>query len=191
MDYSHLAARIKEYRMNKGLSQEALADKSGLSHRTIQRIENGESNPTGDTLQRVAEALDLRPDELIDWTIKEDNGFLVFLNLAALSFLIFPLLGILIPFIMWTSKKDKLKDVYKVGVNLINFEISWVICLFLLLILLVLLNSMGFLQSLSISTLMLVVIAMYLLNISLIAINTSKILNKKNVRYYSIIKFLK
>lgn len=34
MDYSHLAARIKEYRMNKGLSQEALADKSGLSHRT-------------------------------------------------------------------------------------------------------------------------------------------------------------
>lgn len=191
MDYSHLAVRIKEYRMNKGLSQEALANKSGLSHRTIQRIENGESNPTGDTLQRVAEALDLRPDELIDWTIKEDNGFLVFLNLAALSFLIFPLLGILIPFIMWTSKKDKLKDVYKVGISLINFEISWVICLFLLPISLVLLNSIGFLQSLSISRLMLVVIVMYLLNIALIAINTSKILNKKNVRYYSLIKFLK
>lgn len=191
MDHSHLAARVKEYRVKKGLSQEALADKSGLSHRTIQRIENGESNPSGDTLQRVAEALDLRPDELIDWSIKEDNEFLVFLNLAALSFLIFPLLGILIPFIMWTSKKDKLKDVYKVGVSLINFEISWVICLFLVPISLVLLSSIGLLQNLSIKTLMLVMIAMYVLNIAFISVNTLKILNKKDVRYYSLIKFLR
>lgn len=191
MDHSHLAARVKEYRVKKGFSQEALADKSGLSHRTIQRIENGESNPSGDTLQRIAMALDLRPDDLIDWTIKEDNGYLVFLNLAALSFLIFPILGILVPFIMWTSKKDKLKDVYKIGVGLINFEISWVICLVLLPLSLVLLNKIGFLQSLSFSTIILVMVAMYLLNIALIAINTSKILNKKNVRYYSLIKFLK
>lgn len=191
MDHSHLAAKVKEYRGKKGLSQEALADKSRLSHRTIQRIENGESNPSGDTLQRVAEALDLRPDELIDWTIHEDNGFLVFLNLSALSFLIFPILGILVPFIMWTSKKDKLKDVYKVGVDLINFEISWVICLVLLPLSLLLLNNIGLLQSLSFSTVIIVIIAMYVLNIALIAINTLKILNKKNVRYYSIIKFLK
>ncbi len=191
MDHSHLAARVKEYRVKKGLSQEALANKSSLSHRTIQRIENGESNPSGDTLQRVAEALDLRPDELIDWTIKEDNGFLVFLNLAALTFLIFPILGILVPFIMWISKKDKIKDAYQLGVSLINFEISWVICLVLLPIILVLLSSIGLLQSITFSTIILIMIGMYSLNIALIAINTLKILNKKNVRYYSFIKFLK
>ena len=39
------------------MSQETLAEESGLSRRTIQRIELGESNPNGDSLKRLAEAL--------------------------------------------------------------------------------------------------------------------------------------
>jgi len=95
MDKNHLAQRVKELRNQKGMSQEILAEASGLSLRTIQRIENGETNPAGDTLQRLSAALNVNPDELIDWSVKEDRSYLVFLNLSALTFLFFPLLGIL------------------------------------------------------------------------------------------------
>ena len=123
MKKNHLATRIKELRDQKGMSQEILAEESGLSLRTIQRIENGETNPTGDTLKRLSSALNVNPDELIDWTIKDDNRYLIFLNLSALTFILFPLLGILVPFILWTSRKDKLKNINKIGRDLINFEI--------------------------------------------------------------------
>ena len=132
MKNAHLSARVKELRNKKGMSQEVLAEESGLSLRTIQRIENGDSNPTGDSLKRLSNALDVNPDELIDWTIKEDNKYLIFLNLSALTFLFFPMLGILVPFILWTSKKDKIKNINKLGKGLINFEITWTILLFLI-----------------------------------------------------------
>ncbi len=47
MERSDLAKRVKELRTKKGLSQEQLAEASGLSLRTIQRIENGETLPRG------------------------------------------------------------------------------------------------------------------------------------------------
>jgi len=37
---------------------------------------------------------EVTPDELIEWTAQEDTGFLISMNLSALSFLIFPLLGV-------------------------------------------------------------------------------------------------
>ncbi|MFT4834417.1 MAG: transcriptional regulator with XRE-family HTH domain [Marinoscillum sp.] len=191
MKHSLIATRVREYRSRRALSQEALAEKAGLSHRTVQRIENGESNPTGDTLKRLSAALGINPDELIDWKIKEDNGFLVFLNLAALSFLVFPILGILVPFIMWTNKKDKLKDVHKVGVSLINFEIIWVLLLVVLPFTLFIISQTGLIPSLTFRTIIILEIAMYVLNLGLIAVNTYRVLNKKNVCYYSPIKILR
>ena len=124
MNKNHLAIRLKELRNQKGMSQEVLADESGLSLRTIQRIENGETNPTGDSLKRLSNALNLNPDELIDWSIKEDKRYLTFLNLSTLTFLFFPMLGILVPFILWTSRKGKIKNINKLGKDLINFEIT-------------------------------------------------------------------
>ena len=133
MNKNHLATRLKELRNQKGMSQEVLADESSLSLRTIQRIENGETNPTGDTLQRLSNTLNVNPDELIDWAIKEDKRYLIFLNLSALTFLFFPMLGILLPFILWLSKKGKIKNINKLGGNLINFEITWTLILFFIL----------------------------------------------------------
>ena len=54
MNKNNLAIRLKELRNRKGMSQEALAEESGLSLRTIQRIENGDTNPTGDSLKRLS-----------------------------------------------------------------------------------------------------------------------------------------
>lgn len=191
MDKNQLATRIKELRGQKGMSQEILADESGLSLRTIQRIENGESNPTGDTLKRLSNALQVNPDELIDWTIKEDIGYLIFLNLSALSFIFFPLLGILVPFIMWTSKKGKLKNINKIGSELINFEITWTILLFFIPFSWFIINKIGLLENLTFRTIIAIVAMMYFLNIMFITFNTFRISNKKDVVYYSLIKFLR
>ncbi|MCK5371109.1 MAG: helix-turn-helix domain-containing protein [Cyclobacteriaceae bacterium] len=191
MTNPHLAIRVKELRNQKGMSQEILAEESGLSLRTVQRIENGESNPTGDTLKRLSNALQVNPDELIDWTIKEDKEYLIFLNLSALSFIFFPLLGILVPFIMWTSKKGKLKNVNKIGRELINFEITWTILLFFIPFSWFIINKIGLLQNLTFSTIIAIVAMMYFLNIIFITFNTFRISNKKDVVYYSLIKFLR
>ena len=191
MKQNHLATRVKEFRTQKGMSQEILAEESGLSQRTVQRIENGESNPTGDTIRRISNALNINPDELIDWTIKEDKGYLIFLNVSALSFIFFPLLGILVPFIMWTSKKDKLKNVNNIGRELINFEINWTLMLAFIPVSLLLLTKMGALENLTFSTIIIIAIMMYFLNIVLITYNTFRISNEKDVVYYALIKFLR
>ncbi len=131
MNNKELAKRVKDLRNRRGISQELLAENSGLSLRTIQRIENGETEPRGDTLKRLAIALDVTPDELIDWTQIEDKAFIFNLNSSALSFILFPLLGIIVPFILWVNKKDKIKDVYQAGVEILNFQITWNIFYFL------------------------------------------------------------
>jgi len=60
-----------------------LAKIDGLSLRTIQRVENNETEPTGDTLKRIATALETTPAELLNWTedtlkatIKTKNEYL-------------------------------------------------------------------------------------------------------------------
>lgn len=49
-------ARIRK---EKGLTQEALAEKSGLSQQYISGLENGQRNPTIVTLFELASALDV------------------------------------------------------------------------------------------------------------------------------------
>ena len=132
MKNNDLAQKVKTLRNRKGYSQEELADKTGLSLRTIQRIENGETEPRGDSLKRLATVFDVSPDEIVDWTVQEDKGFLVSMNLSALTFLIVPFLGgILVPLIIWISKKDKIKGVNELAKDLLNFQITWMLCFFI------------------------------------------------------------
>jgi len=191
MNKNHLAIRLKELRNQRGMSQEVLAEESGLSLRTIQRIENGSTNPTGDSLKRLSNALSVNPDELIDWAIKEDKRYLIFLNLSTLTFLFFPMLGILVPFILWTSKKGKIKNINKLGRDLINFEITWTILLFFIPFCLFLLSKTGALESLSLKIIFTVTGLMYLINLFYILLNMLRISNEKDVMYHPQIKFLR
>ncbi|GAB3730905.1 hypothetical protein GCM10027594_12940 [Hymenobacter agri] len=59
------AERILSIRKSKGLSQELLAEQSGVSLRTIQRVEQGETVPRGHTMQALATALDVPLDALL------------------------------------------------------------------------------------------------------------------------------
>lgn len=49
-----------KYRVDKGLSQEQLAELVGTSHSQISRIESGRHRTNLDTLSRIAHALDMR-----------------------------------------------------------------------------------------------------------------------------------
>jgi len=191
MNKNHLAIKLKALRNQKGMSQEVLAEASGLSLRTIQRIENGVTNPTGDSLKRLSNALNVNPDELIDWAIKEDNSYLIYLNLSTLTFLFFPLLGIIIPFMMWTSKKDKIKGINTLGRDLINFEITWTILLFFIPFSMFLLSKFGFLESFSLSNIFATIVIMYVINVLFILFNTFRVSNEKDVMYYPRLKFLR
>ena len=129
MKNSDLSQKIKSLRTAKGMSQEQLAGRAELSLRTIQRIENGDTEPRGDTLVRLANALAISHTELIGLSEREDKTYLSVLNLSALSFMLFPLLGILVPLLLWINKKNVIKDLDAAGKNLINFQITW--CLLL------------------------------------------------------------
>lgn len=197
MKNKNLAKRVKELRKRKGLSQEELTENSGLSLRTIQRIENGETDPTGETLRRIADALKVNPDELIDWTIKEDTNFLKFLNLSALTFIFFPILGIIVPLIMWVSKKDKIKDINKVAKGVINFQITWSILVFLFPIIILIIRALtnkpkeGETILLGPALIMIFLVFMYVLNFIFTIVNTYRIHKEKDMKYFPKIKFLR
>jgi transcriptional regulator with XRE-family HTH domain len=52
-----LGAALKASRVRQQLTQEELAERSGLSYKFIGEIERGRGNPTVETLARLAEAL--------------------------------------------------------------------------------------------------------------------------------------
>lgn len=57
--------KIKELRETKKLSQEELAEKSGVSRGTISALENGVArNTTSKTLLKLAQALDTTVDRI-------------------------------------------------------------------------------------------------------------------------------
>lgn len=66
METKNLAKKLKDLRALRGMSQEYLAEESRVGLRTIQRIENNESKPTGETIKRIANALDVELNQLVD-----------------------------------------------------------------------------------------------------------------------------
>ncbi|MFK8301872.1 helix-turn-helix domain-containing protein [Capnocytophaga stomatis] len=71
MNIEKLSQKIKELRKVKCLSQEELATQSGVSLRTVQRVENAESTPSGETLKRILTTLGTSYEALITETITE------------------------------------------------------------------------------------------------------------------------
>ncbi len=57
--------RLKELRAARGLTQEALAKKAGISRTYIARLELGQQDPTLGTLEKLAKALKLTVGELV------------------------------------------------------------------------------------------------------------------------------
>lgn len=56
---------IRNLRISKGKTQEVLSGLAGLDRTHYSKIERGLRSPTIETLFRIAQALDMRPHELV------------------------------------------------------------------------------------------------------------------------------
>jgi transcriptional regulator with XRE-family HTH domain len=59
--------QLQKLRLSKGMSQEDLADESGLAYTTINKLENGHLNTGIATLFDLAKGLKVPPRELFDF----------------------------------------------------------------------------------------------------------------------------
>ena len=113
-------SKVKLLREQKNLTQTELAEKSGLSLRTIQRIESGQSLK-GFTLKAIAQTLETEPENLVskEENISIDRAKLI--NLSALAGLIIPFGGIIFPAILTYRTQDPVN--LKLGKSVIGVQI--------------------------------------------------------------------
>jgi XRE family transcriptional regulator, regulator of sulfur utilization len=122
--------KLKHFRRINCLSQDKLAENSGISIRTIQRIEEGKSVGSGYTINTLAKALNIKSTELINSVsqnpvpLSNNITKLKILNLSAISMLLIPLANIVFPaYIYWKNRdNEKVKDI---GSKIISFQIFW------------------------------------------------------------------
>ncbi|MPS72706.1 MAG: helix-turn-helix domain-containing protein [Chryseobacterium sp.] len=122
-------SELKKIREKQNLTQEELAEKSGLSVRTIQRIEAG-TEPKGYTLKTLASSLDvpesdlLTPDDPIEESVAEISiveqpisaiehepienlGLIKIINLSSLPLCWFPVANFLPPLLIMLISKQR------------------------------------------------------------------------------------
>jgi len=64
----YIGDRLRDLRKRRLLTQEQLAERSGVGIATIVRIERNQVEPRGSTIRKLAEALDIDPEELVKTT---------------------------------------------------------------------------------------------------------------------------
>ncbi len=162
--------------------------------------------PRGDTLKRLATALDINLQDLTEEesNLRTDKTYLLLINFSALSFLIFPLLGAIIPLVIWLTKRNEIMHMDNYGKRILNFQISWLIVNFAVM---ALFTSIFFTRLLSISghetlpqagsmimisTMQLMLACKFVLsayNVIMIVVNAIRCNNNNEVSYRPAIKF--
>ena len=64
--HKRFVMRLKKLRADRGLTQEALAEKAGISRTYLARLELGQQDPTLTTLKNLAKALKVKVGELVE-----------------------------------------------------------------------------------------------------------------------------
>lgn len=70
----HIGSRIRERRMEVGMSQETLAEKAGISSNTVSRIEGGLTAMSIEIFQELVQILGLDADALLCHAGVSDTG---------------------------------------------------------------------------------------------------------------------
>ncbi|MDQ8011658.1 MAG: helix-turn-helix domain-containing protein [Flavobacterium nitrogenifigens] len=112
--------KVKLLREEKNMTQNELAEKSGLSLRTIQRIEAG-NILKGFTLKTIAEALQTDPENLI---VKKENVQIdraKLINLSVLSGLIIPFGSVIFPLVLTYKTQDPINK--EIGKQIVSLQI--------------------------------------------------------------------
>ncbi|RXM53319.1 MULTISPECIES: helix-turn-helix domain-containing protein [unclassified Chryseobacterium] len=168
-------SKLLKYRENLNLTQEELAAKSGISVRTIQRIEAG-TEPKGYTLKTLAKALNIKENELLKTRINEAVNYplIKLINLSSLPFIIFPPMNILAPLLIMYFKKEN--DL--MAKQIVSLQILWT------LVSVILFFSSPFLNrifSIDFPFILIVAAAACITNIYIIIVNTISIDRKQKM----------
>ena len=154
--------KIAGFRIRQGWTQEDLADKAGVTVRTIQRIENGATQPRLYTLKALADVLGTtvellrvapndstaiqRPDVIPaepagsapdPVVVRRDNLYL--LNLSSFLYLVIPFVHAFLPYKIWQKHHSTL---YVPGRKIVLFQLKWTITLHGLLLLTLIYNML-------------------------------------------------
>jgi transcriptional regulator with XRE-family HTH domain len=62
-----MRVKLRQVRERLFVTQEELAARTGMSRATISRIESGQQRPRISSVRRLATALGVQPEELVDW----------------------------------------------------------------------------------------------------------------------------
>lgn len=130
---------LKKLREERGWTQNELAEKSSVSIRTIQRLEQAQKPPKGYTLEHLSIALNVDPISFrnSNWSLDEapvlDKSGLKMINLSILSMFICPFGNLIFPYLLWQRRKSqKLADTF--GKRIVNFQILWTVAMCFLLV---------------------------------------------------------
>ena len=77
--------RLKELRTGLNISQKELSEKTGLTLRTIQRIENNEVKPSLYSVKAISDALELASSELLNTSDTKPYEFNVNLKITDMN----------------------------------------------------------------------------------------------------------
>jgi|TARA_B110000208_G_scaffold190303_1_gene253883 transcriptional regulator with XRE-family HTH domain len=114
---------LLEFREKLNLTQEELAEKSGVSVRTIQRIESG-IKPKGYTLDTLSKALGINKEDLLkdkEDSKKINKQLIKYINLSSALLMIIPLGSIIMPLIIMRWKKE-FNNITK---QIVSIQIIW------------------------------------------------------------------
>lgn len=116
-------SKLREIRERHNLTQEELSEKSGISVRTIQRIESG-TEPKGHTLKILTKTLDLKENELIEKPKDQkpiNYSFLKIINISSVVFAFLPPVNIALPL----SLMFIMKQVNPLTKQIVSVQIIW------------------------------------------------------------------
>jgi uncharacterized Tic20 family protein len=121
MNQPDLGLKVSELRLQKGLTQEQLAELCEVSTRTVQRIESGEVDPRAYTLRCLGDALGFDFEEQ---NTANENLWLTILHLSSI------LIILIIPLLLWSWKKNQSYKINQQGRQVLNFQITMTLTLF-------------------------------------------------------------
>lgn len=169
-------SKLNKIREKFNLTQEELSDKSGISVRTIQRIESG-NEPKGQTLKILAKALGIKENELLrkqEIPNEINLTLLKVINLSSILFTVLPPINIAIPLIIMLAKKQ----FNPLTRQIVSVQILWTI---LSVILFMLSSFMKNWFSLGNKFILVVMILLVLSNVFIILRNTAEIDKKEKL----------
>lgn len=176
-------SKLKYNRERLNLTQEELAEKSGVSVRTIQRIEAG-TTPKGYTLKVLAESLGVPQSELLTptETVIETAGqapvndtLLKLINLSSLPVCFLPPVNIALPlFIMFIKKEFS-----PMAKQLVSVQILWTVLSFVIFMLSAFLKNW---YSLGNKFSLVVMVLLVVSNMAIIFINAAALDKRKALR---------